>query len=266
MPQMLRPRSAVGGTSRHFPPRRARISAVQVIGELLLTVGVLVLLFVGWELWWTNLTAGAVQSAAVQQFAREAPVPPPPNASAAPQPLAAPDYGAPPVAQAPARGKTFGIMYIPRFGDTYSRPLAEGTSTEVLDTLGLGHYASSAMPGEIGNFAVAGHRQTHGAVLDNIHTLAPGDKIYIQTKDAFYTYAFRNEEIVLPSRMDILLQVPTRPGVQPKESLLTMTSCNPRFGSQERIIAYSVLESWRPVSAGAPAAIAGQVAALAGRG
>ncbi len=266
MPQMLRTRSAVTGQSRKAGPGRARTSALQVVGELLVTFGVIALLFVGWELWWTNLTAGAVQSAAVQQFAREAPVPTPVDPSSPPLQSAAPDYGTPPVAEAPANGKTFGIIYIPRFGDTYSRPLAEGTSIDVLDTLGLGHYGSTAMPGEVGNFAVAGHRQTHGAVLDNIHTLTPGDKIYIQTKDAFYTYAFRNEEIVLPSRTDVLLPVPTQPGVQPKESLLTMTSCNPRFGSQERIIAYSVLESWRPVSAGAPAAIAGQVAALAGRG
>ncbi|MCY0905470.1 class E sortase [Arthrobacter sp. H14-L1] len=266
MPQMLLSRSAVTGSRRKASPPRTRTSAVQVIGELILTFGLIALLFVGWELWWTNLTAGASQSAAVEQFARQAPVPTPVNPSVPPLKVGAPDYGTPPALQEPAHGKTFGIIYIPRFGDNYSRPLAEGTSTDVLDTLGLGHYGNTAMPGEAGNFAVAGHRQTHGAVLDNIHTLAPGDKIYIQTKDAFYTYAFRNEEIVLPSRTDVLLPVPTQPGVQPKESLLTMTSCNPRFGAQERIIAYSVLESWQPISAGAPAAIAGQVAALAGRG
>jgi sortase A len=157
-------------------------------------------------------------------------------------------------------------MYIPRFGPNYTRPIVQGTTGDVLDTLGLGHYSNTAMPGAVGNFAVAGHRQTHGAVLDNIHTLVPGDRIYVQTRDGYYVYVFRNNQIVLPSRTDVLEPVPTQPGVTPTESFLTMTSCNPRFGSQERIIAYALLESWQPASAGPPAEIAAQVAAAIGKG
>jgi sortase A len=159
-----------------------------------------------------------------------------------------------------------GIMYVPRFGPDYTRPIIEGTDAGVLDTLGLGHYGTTSMPGAVGNFAVAGHRQTHGAVLDNIHTLVPGDKIYVQTTDGYYTYVFRNNQIVLPDRTDVLMPVPTQAGVTPKESILTMTSCNPRFGSQERIIAYSTLESWQPASAGPPSEIAAQVAHAHGKG
>jgi len=157
-------------------------------------------------------------------------------------------------------------MYIPRFGANYTRPIVQGTTSDVLDTLGLGHYGTTAMPGAVGNFAVAGHRQTHGAVLDNIHTLVPGDKIYVQTKDGYYTYVFRNNQIVMPSRTDVLEPVPTLPGVAPTERYLTMTSCNPRFGAEERIIAYALLDSWRPASAGPPADIADQVAAAIGKG
>ena len=122
------------------------------------------------------------------------------------------------------------------------------------------------MPGAVGNFAVAGHRQTHGAVLDNIDALVPGDRIYVQTKDGYYVYVFRNSQIVLPSRTDVLLPVPTQPAATPTESYLTMTSCNPRFGSQERIIAYSLLERWQPASAGPPAEISAQVARTTGEG
>lgn len=117
------------------------------------------------------------------------------------------------------------------------------------------------MPGALGNFAVAGHRQTHGKVFDRIHTLVPGDKLYVQTAQGYYTYVFRNKQIVLPHRTDVLAPVPTRPGAEPSERLMTMTSCNPRFGAQERIVAYSVFESWRPLADGPPAAIAEQVAA-----
>jgi sortase A len=232
---------------------------IQIIGELLITCGVILLLFVVWELWWTNIEANTTQQAAVSQFAQDfqGPVTAPVTAPETPA-----DYGPPAVMDAPTAPSTvFGVVYIPRFGPSYSRPLVEGVAQAQLDTLGLGRYASSTMPGGIGNFAVAGHRQTHGAVLDAIHTLVPGDKIYVQTQDGYYTYVFRNNQIVMPSRVDVLLPVPTQEGVTPTERFMTMTSCNPRFGAEERIIAYSVLESWQPASAGPPAAIAAQVAA-----
>lgn len=230
---------------------------VQIIGELLITCGIILLLFVVWELWWTNIEANTAQQAAVSQFAQEFQGPVTPPAPAAPT-----DFGPPKVMDAPELPSTvFGIAYVPRFGENYSRPLVEGVGQAQLDTLGLGRYDSSTMPGGVGNFAVAGHRQTHGAVLDAIHTLVPGDKIYIQTKDGYYTYVFRNNQIVMPSRGDVLLPVPTQPDAKATERFLTMTSCNPRFGAEERIIAYSILESWQPASVGPPAAIAAQVAA-----
>ncbi|PRB43809.1 class E sortase [Arthrobacter sp. MYb23] len=248
------------------PRKRLRASDVirkisQILGELLITAGIVLLLFVGWELWWTNVEADAKQTEAVKSFAQEFSGPVTPAAPAAPV-----DYGPPVVTPAPAYAGMIGIMYIPRFGPDYTRPIIEGTGSDVLDTLGLGHYGSTSMPGAPGNFAVAGHRQTHGAVLDNIHTLVPGDKIYIQTADGYYTYVFRNNQIVLPDRTDVLMPVPTEAGVQPTESILTMTSCNPRFGAQERIIAYSMLDSWQPASAGPPSEIAAQVARAHGKG
>lgn len=246
-------------TLRPARPRRRLINiAVGIFGELILTCGVILLLFVCYELWWTNVVADSKQGEAVQRFLQEFPVP------LNPTPLA--DYGPPVASAAPGHGKTIGIMYIPRFGASYTRPIVEGIGPDVLDSLGLGHYPSTAMPGAVGNFVVAGHRQTHGAVLDNIHTLVPGDRIYVQTPEGYYIYVFRNNQIVLPDRSDVLLPVPTRPGTEPRESILTMTSCNPRFGSEERIIAYSVLESWQPVAAGPPAEIAAQVAKTRDRG
>lgn len=251
------PRSSKRRQSTQRPKQGFFRAFVQLLGELLITAGIILLLFVAWELWWTNIAANSAQEEAVSQFAQDfqGPVAPP-------VPDAPTDYGPPVVMPAPeAPGTVFGVAFIPRFGDTYSRPLVEGVGQAQLDTLGLGRYDSSAMPGEVGNFAVAGHRQTHGAVLDSIHTLVPGDKIYIQTKDGYYTYVFRNNQIVLPNRADVLLPVPTQEDTVPTERFLTLTSCNPRFGAEERIIAYSVLESWQPASAGPPDAIAEQVAA-----
>ncbi|WP_288025882.1 class E sortase [Arthrobacter sp.] len=250
--------------SARRPRRGAFRTVAQVVGELLITAGVILLLFVTWELWWTNLEADNTQQQAVARFVHDVQGPVAPATVPGNLPK---DYGKPVVmTELKSPGTVFGVVYIPRFGKDYSRPLVDGTAPAQLNTLGLGHYETSAMPGGVGNFAVAGHRQTHGAVLDAIHTLVPGDKIYIQTKDGYYTYVFRNDEIVLPDRADVLLPVPTQPGAKPTERLLTMTSCNPRFGSEERIVAYSVMDSWRPASAGPPEAIAAQVAANRARG
>lgn len=250
--------------SARRPRRGAFRNLVQVVGELLITAGVILLLFVAWELWWTNLEANNTQQQAVAKFVHDVQGPVAPAVVAGNPPK---DYGRPVVMpELKSPGTVFGVVYIPRFGKDYSRPLVDGTAPAQLDTLGLGRYETSAMPGGLGNFAIAGHRQTHGAVLDAIHTLVPGDKIYIQTKDGYYTYVFRNDEIVLPDRADVLLPVPTQPGAKPAERLLTMTSCNPRFGSEERIVAYSVMDSWQPASAGPPEAIAAQAAANRARG
>ncbi|MEN2745578.1 class E sortase [Sinomonas halotolerans] len=229
---------------------------MQVLGELLITLGVVLGLFIVWQLWWTNVEADIRQDQAVREFVQEFE---PPAATA--RPSAPAQKAAPPVLEAPAHGGVIGVLYIPRFGEDYARPVLEGSGRDVLDTLGLGHYPSTSMPGAKGNFALAGHRQTHGAVLDNIDKLVPGDRIYLQTKEGFYTYVFRDSRIVLPHEVDVLLPVPQKPGVKPTESLLTLTTCHPRYGNTERFIAYSVLKSWQPASEGAPPEIAARVAA-----
>nr|WP_245413116.1 class E sortase [Arthrobacter celericrescens] len=249
MPATSPHRPGAGGAAR---------KTVQVTGELLLTAGAVLLLFVAWELWWTHVEADASQAKAIDGFASEftGPLTPPAEQT---------DHGKPAVSAAPGYGETIGIMYVPRFGADYSRPIVQGTGPDVLDSLGLGHYEGTGMPGAAGNFAVAGHRQTHGAVLDSIHQLVPGDRIYVQTKAGYYTYVYRNNQIVLPSRTDVLLPVPTKAGAPPRDSYLTMTSCNPRFGSEERIVAYSLLDSWQPASAGPPSDIAALVAMTHGK-
>lgn len=265
------PESAPHAAAARRAPRRHRTPfqmVSQVVGELLITVGVVLLLFVGWELWWTNIDSDIKQGEALEEFFAD--VPPVPSTAGTPEPPEesvpeVEDFGDPAVLPAGDMTGTFGVVYIPRFGDNYSRPVTAGVGADVLDNLGLGHYPGTGAPGEVGNFALAGHRQTHGQVLDQIHTLVPGDRVYVQTRDGYYTYVFRNTQIVLPDRADVIAAVPTEPAAEPVDRILTLTSCNPRFGAQERIIAYSVMESWRPLDAGPPAEIAQQVARAAGQ-
>ena len=252
-----RPKQAERRQRAQRPKQGFFRTLLQVIGEFRITVGALLLLFVVWQLWWTNIAAASAQQQVVADDARELQGP-----TIRPTPEF-PTGFAPRVTMSGsmAAGTVFGIAYIPRFGDTFSGPLVEGVAPEQLDTLGLGSYDTPTLRGGVGNFTVACHRQTHGSVLDAIHTLVPGDKIYIRTKDGYYTCVLCNNQIVMRNRADVLLPVPTQPDAAPTERFLTISSCNPRFGAEERIIAYSVLDSGQPASAGPSAAIAARVAA-----
>jgi len=240
---------------RRAKGRRPRFSVIGILGELFITGGVLVFLFLGWQLWLNDLIVGADQNEVGVTLAQGWGV-------AAPQPDPEADYGDPVVGVAPATATQFAVMYIPRFGADYSRSVSEGVGNrDVLDKNGIGHYPGTQMPGEVGNFAVAAHRTTHGAPFNLIATLQVGDRIYVQTEDGFYTYVFRGLEYVRPAGVGVLDPVPQSPGTAPTDRVMTLTSCNPMFSAAERIIAYAALESWQPTSAGAPEEILATVTA-----
>lgn len=248
--------------ARRRPGRRySRAGAViGVIGELLITAGVIVLLFVAWELWWTNFEADRKQNDAatslVESFERPDAVEVP-SEPVDPEEQAeedAEEFGPPPAASLDEAG-TFALMYVPRFGEDWVRPVSSGVGLDVLNNIGIGHYPETQMPGEAGNFAVAGHRQTHGQVFYNIDKLRDGDRVYVQTREGFYQYRYTDTEIVSPTQVDVLAPVPRQPDAEPTASVLTLTSCHPLFTTRERIIAYAELESFRPAEHGPQFAI-----------
>lgn len=240
------------------PSARRWLAAISVTGELFLTAGVICFLFLGWQLWLNDLVVGAEQQTSAQALEDEwrtpgsETVPPTREASAV-------DYGEPVVTSAPQAGKGFATLYVPRFGADYVRAIGEGVGlSAVLNNrdLGVGHYPETQLPGELGNFALAAHRTTHGAPFKSIADLRVGDKLYVQTPDGWYTYAFRTMEYVWPTGVQVLEPVPQAPGIEPGDRYITLTSCNPMFSAAERIIAYGVLEHWQPTSAGMPVDLA----------
>lgn len=235
--------------------RARRISIVGIFGELLITCGVLVFLFLGWQLWLNDLILGAVDNKDAAELSK---VWDTTNNFTDDEPqITTKDYGDPVVSTAPAEGKTFAVMYVPRFGKDWVREIAEGTGlTDVLNTRRIGHYDNSQMPGEIGNFAVAAHRLTYGAPFKDINLLRAGDKVYVKTEKGYYTYVVRNLEYVDRHGVGVLYKVPQTEGKDPTARVMTIMSCNPVWSTAERIIAYAVYESWRPISAGPPAEIA----------
>jgi sortase A len=241
-------------------PRR-RVSVVGVLGELLITAGVFVLLFLGWQVWLNDIIEGAAQDYQAQQLSQSwktaAPTPSS-TATASPTPG---DPGTPIVATAPGNAQKFGILYVPRFGATWERPIAQGVGVaDVLDAIGVGHYPGTAMPGAVGNFAIAAHRHAYGGGFENLHTLHVGDNVYIGTKDGWYEYTFRNIQYVQPTQVNVLQPVPMEPGVAPVDRILTMTTCNPFFSTAERMIAYATFVTWYPYAGGPPPQIAATVA------
>ncbi len=233
--------------------QRRRLSVVGIIGEVLITAGFLVFLFLGWQLWLNDIIVGAEDNHTAASLGQTWD----PGNSSTNDEEVDPDFGEPAVTAQPQEDSTFAVMYAPRFGSDWLREVAEGISvSEVLNTRRIGHYPSTQLPGQIGNVALAAHRLTYGAPFKDIDQLRLGDKLYLQTKDGYYVYSFRNLEYVGPSGVGVLEPVPQRAGEAATESLLTIMSCNPKFSVAERIIAYAVFESWQPTSAGPPAEIA----------
>lgn len=229
--------------------QRRRVSPFTVFGELLITAGVLVLLFVVWQMWINDAIEGSRNNAIGQELSEQ-------WASAADgtEPLDPGVWVEPVVRDEAADAEEFGVMWVPRFGEGFHRPIAGGVSRErTLDAVGIGHYPDTAMPGGVGNAAFAAHRTGYGgAPFYQIGELRIGDALIIETEDGWYTYRFRNLEYVPPSAVGVLDAVPQATNPPEGERYLTLTTCHPKHTIDERVIAYSVFDSFQPRSAGPP--------------
>ncbi|WP_237559774.1 class E sortase [Corynebacterium neomassiliense] len=251
-----------------------------VTGELLLTLGVIVALFVVYQVWWTDIEAGKLQAQASGDLERQ-------WADENPRPLTR-----------DVEGAAFARMFIPSFGPDFSYAVVQGTSDDALDR-GPGHYVNTQLPGQPGNFAVAGHRVGRGAPFNDLGYLSTCDAVVVETATTWYIYrvlpvgndensseisrrgAVQNclhapvvDEVVsgryanLPGRyvtspgnISVLNPVPGTGGAFVSEGdlpILTLTTCNPRFSNKERMIVHAVLEhSESKVEGIVPAVLAG---------
>lgn len=234
--------------------RKGLAVATGVLGELLITAGVVLGLFVVWQLWWTDVTADREQAAVVAGLewaveTDEAPTPDEPTDAGDEPPVM-------PVVADPPHATTFATLRVPRWGEDYVRPISEGTTREdVLDVLGIGHYTGTAMPGEIGNVGLAAHRTTYGKPFNRVEELVVGDPIVIQTPDAWFVYRVTGTRVVLPHQTEVLAAVPGDVSAEPTTSMLTLTTCHPMFSARERFVVHAELDEWTPLTEGLPAAL-----------
>ena len=222
-----------------------------VIGELMITVGVLLALFIVWQLWWTDVTAGRIQDQTLAGLDWQSPPDTVPSATDLPT-------GEPPVVSPVPEGEVFATLLVPRFGADYEVPVMSGVDKRsVLDTGNIGHYPETTMPGGLGNFSLAAHRTTYSKPFNQIADLQPGDAVVVRTEDTWYVYEATDSLVVLPSQVEVIAPVPgLLPGQEiPEltERYITLTSCHPMFSARERFITHGVLKYWMPVSAGTPA-------------
>lgn len=231
---------------------RALRAIFGVIGELLITAGVIVLLFVVWQVGYSSIIEGRAQAGIVAELEEQLAAGDGSALPALPESPVVPDGPLLPGATPNlADGALFAIIRVPRFGVDWARPVYEGISPDTL-ALGPGHYPRTALPGKIGNMAIAGHRTTHGHPFFDIDALVEGDVIVIETRESYAVYRMVRSTIVRPTQSEVVAPVPQKPGAKATESWLTLTSCHPKFSAAQRYITFAKLDRVVPRSAGAP--------------
>lgn len=231
------------------------LGAVGVLGELLITAGVLLLAFLAWQLWWTDVESNREQAQLVQEQGWDEPLAPLETDDG--PAIVTPRYDEPPVIDEPEYLTTFASMRVPRWDGEPTRTITQGTDRpNVLNPLGVGHYEGTAMPGGVGNFSLAAHRTTYGKPFNRIAELQEGDPIVVWTEDTWYVYRVTSSQIVMPDDVQVIAPVPDQPDAEPTERFITLTTCHPMFSARERYIVHGVLDYWAPVSEGVPAELA----------
>jgi LPXTG-site transpeptidase (sortase) family protein len=206
------------------PTVGSRIRAgIRVTGELMITFGLIVLLFAGYEVFGNSAKVQDEQNSL---------------ANALDQQWNDPTVGPSPAANAPAAPGTdlVGRLYIPKLDKEWV--VVNGVRPEDI-RYAPGHYPDTALPGKVGNFSVAGHRIKK--IFWRIDELKPGDVIGVETRDNWYVYKVTGQEIVKPSAVEVVAPVPDKPGVKPTKALLTLTTCNPKFNNYQRLIVHAQL-------------------------
>jgi LPXTG-site transpeptidase (sortase) family protein len=217
-------------------------TGVRASGELMITFGLVVLLFAGYQVFGNSAEVQAEQDSLAQEL----------DQSWA-DPTVAPTSNV----QAPKAPKEslVGRMYIPKFEKKWV--VVDGVQPDDI-RYAPGHYPETAKPGEVGNFSVAGHRIRK--IFWRLDELKTGDVIGVETRDSWYVYHVYKSVVVKPDQVEVVAPVPGKPKATPTKALLTLTTCNPKFNNYERLIVHAELVQTVPrdataADAGMPAEI-----------
>ncbi|HEX9824739.1 MAG TPA: class E sortase [Actinomycetota bacterium] len=180
------------------------------VGWTFIGLGIVLILFVVYELFGTNLVTARHQSALRDDLEQQ---------------FAAAEAGDRAASLRPIPGEAVGIIRIPAI--ELNMAFVEGVSAADLKK-GPGHYAGTPLPGEEGNVGIAAHRTTYARPFWALDKLKPGDLVYLRTVEGSLVYEVVWQKVVTPDQHEVL-----GPTAQPS---LTLTTCNPRFSASERLI------------------------------
>jgi sortase A len=241
-------------TEEPAPRKRRRGPGILTITGMLLTaIGLSSLSWMGYQYFGTNAPAQEAAKSEVSSLEDEwnsgggVDVPDLSTPSTTPGATASASAAATkgPLYTAEQLDKAMAILQIPAFGDGYKLPILVGTSEYVLGR-GVGWYESTQLPGQVGNFALAGHRITHGEPFARLLELKVGDQVIVTTKTTIYTYVIDKS----PSQLTVkdvdtwvLDPVPGKTGVKPTQSIITLTTCQDLFHSPDRAVGFGHLVS-----------------------
>jgi sortase A len=219
------------------PPRvPLTVRLLRGVGWTLISAGVVVLLYLVYSLFFTNLETNAAQAELLERWELEV------GGGAVELPAAPTEETEEPEA-APDLGSAAAMIQFVRPGSdeppVRKEPLlvVEGVTLANLRA-GPGHYPGTARPGEEGNFAVAGHRTTYGAPFFHLDELVEGDEIHATGRDGV-THVYRVRELRVVSPRDTWVVGPDP--LETGQSMLTLTTCHPRFSQAQRLIAFAEL-------------------------
>lgn len=229
------PRNRAPSHAAWKPPLSRPRRVVREIGFTFITAGIVVLLFVVYQLWGTGFAEAKNQNRLKTQFAAVTSATSGNSSSGGTTGSGDNSVigGASSVPVAgPPEGSAVAHLVIPKIGvDKY---VVQGVADADLSE-GPGHYPGTPLPGEPGNAAIAGHRTTYGAPFYDLNELVPGDDIFVTTKAGQFHYTVEQSMVVKPSDVGVI--GPTA------DNRLTLTTCNPRFSSTSRLIVVAELTS-----------------------
>ncbi|MCX4665765.1 class E sortase [Streptomyces sp. NBC_01381] len=226
---------------------------LRTFSELCITIGTLIVLFVVYVLFWTGVKADNAMDSQIDQlqdqWAQGS------MSTGTDDKPAGGSEESPPKPGPYEEGKPFAVMYIPRLGFTWNKPVLQGTGTDVLKK-GLGHYGDTAQLGQKGNFSVAGHRRTYGDPFKDFPKLRPNDPVVLTDGTTWFTYRIDNKPLkTLPGDIGVIDPVPRKSGYEGPGRYLTLTTCEPEWGHSHRLIVWAHLDATQPVEAGKPEAL-----------
>jgi sortase A len=209
---------------------------LRIAGELLVTCGVIVFGFLAYMYWGTALRASHAQQTYTGQLTRQWSDANPLSALASLRTI--------------SPGTPFALLRIPQFGHTWQLAVVQGTGAPQL-LLAPGHVPGTALPGQVGNFAVAAHRVTAGNPFWSLPSLHKGSIIDVETITATYEYEVTSKPAWVPADdRDALAAVPFHPGEQARHRLITLVTCDPPWTGTSRVIVTGVLVRTLPRSPG----------------